>query len=555
MDGINEVKNSSEYLEYQEKRNSIPEGFVYEKFSKLPQELQIICIKNGFEPSKTSKKIAWFDVVNALNLEYAVNRKLEKLETDSKRYSKKLCKELANASFVKNFHKQQKITFDAVIQGNIISEKLIYKSPVYNKQQSSSYYISVDDLGNIYYKRKSNHWGTFTTNIYWNDALKRHEKEYEIFKKKNPNKTDKDFLESLDYYTDDHFGRVGLNVFDWKLNNGNEKAKNSQTGYVLLGNVHDIDKRPNIYYQALEFKFIDEIKKNIQKMDKKVSDFQKMKIFEPIKHYFDVIKDVPVKNMTQDIKNKLGLEDNSMGAYNPLDKTIYLNYDAINTSTKTALLHTFIHEAEHARQEKLEIFAYKNIDNPKLSAKEKYQIHLFLMARKRSNDAINALLDYIGSKGFKSTEEFDYIARDLYNKYKKAPMELMADNIAIVMQQAIGDRNDPEVYEFEGTYRGIFEDGTSAINARTGLLQADWATQSIERYNERIATEKRRISDTGILYQSANQNNILFQSAYHGTPHKFDEFSLDAIGTGEGAQAHGWGLYFAENKKYTFRVQ
>lgn len=41
---------------------------------------------------------------------------------------------------------------------------------------------------------------------------------------------------------------------------------------------------------------------------------------------------------------------------------------------------------------------------------------------------------------------------------------------------------------------------------------------------------------------------VYFQSAYHGTPHRFDEFSLDNIGTGEGAQAHGWGLYFAENK-------
>lgn len=39
-----------------------------------------------------------------------------------------------------------------------------------------------------------------------------------------------------------------------------------------------------------------------------------------------------------------------------------------------------------------------------------------------------------------------------------------------------------------------------------------------------------------------------YQSAYHGSPHKFDEFSLDAIGTGEGAQAHGWGLYFASDK-------
>lgn len=46
----------------------------------------------------------------------------------------------------------------------------------------------------------------------------------------------------------------------------------------------------------------------------------------------------------------------------------------------------------------------------------------------------------------------------------------------------------------------------------------------------------------------AENPNIYFQSAYHGTPHRFEEFSLDAIGTGEGAQAHGWGLYFAADK-------
>lgn len=35
--------------------------------------------------------------------------------------------------------------------------------------------------------------------------------------------------------------------------------------------------------------------------------------------------------------------------------------------------------------------------------------------------------------------------------------------------------------------------------------------------------------------------------AYHGSPHDFDQFSLSKIGTGEGAQAYGHGLYFAEN--------
>lgn len=37
--------------------------------------------------------------------------------------------------------------------------------------------------------------------------------------------------------------------------------------------------------------------------------------------------------------------------------------------------------------------------------------------------------------------------------------------------------------------------------------------------------------------------------AYHGSPHDFDKFDLSKIGTGEGAQAYGHGLYFAENPK------
>jgi hypothetical protein len=36
--------------------------------------------------------------------------------------------------------------------------------------------------------------------------------------------------------------------------------------------------------------------------------------------------------------------------------------------------------------------------------------------------------------------------------------------------------------------------------------------------------------------------------AYHGSPHSFDRFSTEHIGTGEGAQAYGRGLYFAETE-------
>ena len=34
--------------------------------------------------------------------------------------------------------------------------------------------------------------------------------------------------------------------------------------------------------------------------------------------------------------------------------------------------------------------------------------------------------------------------------------------------------------------------------------------------------------------------------AYHGSPHRFSKFSMDKIGTGEGSQAFGHGLYFSE---------
>lgn len=39
------------------------------------------------------------------------------------------------------------------------------------------------------------------------------------------------------------------------------------------------------------------------------------------------------------------------------------------------------------------------------------------------------------------------------------------------------------------------------------------------------------------------------QVAWHGSPFDFDSFDLGKIGAGEGNQAHGWGLYYAENRK------
>lgn len=48
---------------------------------------------------------------------------------------------------------------------------------------------------------------------------------------------------------------------------------------------------------------------------------------------------------------------------------------------------------------------------------------------------------------------------------------------------------------------------------------------------------------------------VLEQSAWHGSPYDFREFLLEMIGTGEGAQAHGWGLYFAKRRGVSERYK
>lgn len=74
-----------------------------------------------------------------------------------------------------------------------------------------------------------------------------------------------------------------------------------------------------------------------------------------------------------------------------------------------------------------------------------------------------------------------------------------------------------------------------------------------------IAPNTVRSATTGETIFSDNKPSILGAAAatadqpqgitaYHGSPHDFDKFSLDKIGTGEGAQAYGHGLYFAENE-------
>lgn len=97
------------------------------------------------------------------------------------------------------------------------------------------------------------------------------------------------------------------------------------------------------------------------------------------------------------------------------------------------------------------------------------------------------------------------------------------------------DKNNPPLY--------INEQKTTRWFTRRGLQLPYQVNQSSGYFNKSIPNEKDLSN-----YRNAN-SNIFYQSAWHGSPHDFDEFDLGAIGTGEGNQVHGWGLYFAKDKK------
>ena len=78
------------------------------------------------------------------------------------------------------------------------------------------------------------------------------------------------------------------------------------------------------------------------------------------------------------------------------------------------------------------------------------------------------------------------------------------------------------------------------VLAPLGLWRVDAYRQArdvVYRIGDAFAEGKQaRRRDTDAMFN---------QSVYHGSPYEFDMFSLDAVGGGEGAQAYGWGLYFA----------
>lgn len=160
----------------------------------------------------------------------------------------------------------------------------------------------------------------------------------------------------------------------------------------------------------------------------------------------------------------------------------------------------------------------------------------------------NALGTYMETNG----SSFEDISKVLTNSTENERIEIIDEAIkngtVQISDNALYDETEAEKTEVEENVynkllKGNVSEDVAFSNAKlVGQFFSKWNKKGQEIF-------KKAVENLDVRYNVPKDNNKVFeQSAYHGTPHRFDNFSLEHIGSGEGAQAHGWGLYFAENK-------
>ena len=132
--------------------------------------------------------------------------------------------------------------------------------------------------------------------------------------------------------------------------------------------------------------------------------------------------------------------------------------------------------------------------------------------------------------------------------------------------QPTDTRGQQELARALGPLARLLESGRSGLGdaafgatgspaAAAAAYTAPDALLSLLGYRPAVVGAERAAAGVGAAARRADQLATTGQRmhpqagmiAYHGTPHQFDHFDMSKVGTGEGAQAYGHGLYFADS--------
>lgn len=147
----------------------------------------------------------------------------------------------------------------------------------------------------------------------------------------------------------------------------------------------------------------------------------------------------------------------------------------------------------------------------------------FMQAEKEKEEKVLAAVKEEAKKAEASIQE-----------RKDGILEAAIKNPKEALKRSVG--TGKEIYKYLSTSLGNMEEASQQLN-KNGI-------EGISYYDSEDGDCVVVFSDKAV--NIVNQYN---QRAWHGTPYDFDTFNLSGIGSGEGNQAHGWGLYFAQDRE------
>ena len=245
---------------------------------------------------------------------------------------------------------------------------------------------------------------------------------------------------------------------------------------------------------------------------------------QPFNYNIDLSKKVPVVNLNKYIKSSKGMSLNDVKSY---VSSLIGDYKAYDKSKIKILNSKVKHIAKGSH-----ILTPSEITD--------------------RNVAIKGLKDLIEHSVLIDTEMNTKKSKkknvELYHNFY-VPVELKGKYfvIRLTAEQGLNEirfsPNDFNLYEI------ILDNKNSRITA-AAVHKGTGSQTSNPASTVTIYEMMKNVNDRhGNPYIDAQGDAVYHQSAWHGSPHDFDEFDLGAIGTGEGNQAHGWGLYFAKNRE------
>ena len=258
------------------------------------------------------------------------------------------------------------------------------------------------------------------------------------------------------------------------------------------------------------------------------------------------------------------LSPRNYGSFNIRDNKITVNQDLYNNKRPEADL-TMLHEIQHYIQN-IELFE-RGANQSYTPIVMKYIVKDFknkLDIQKEKYDNVKRF--YPDNKqAIKDARELYKFTKDRYAKVK----ELTFDKKEKKLKQAVKDMGKEVGRDLSvnDVFKRKAADAYNLYYRVAGEVEA----RNVE-YRNKLTPEERRKTLLSETENIDREDQIMFDNSelmfteevkkmekkfplsksqvevYHGTPHDFDKFSTSKIGTGEGRQAFGWGLYFTTLK-------